>query len=105
MMGEKSTARQTMKKAKVPILPGSDGVIESEGEALEWAKSVGYPVILKAVAGGGGRGMRICRNAEELPAIVQAGVDGSGECVRQRRPVHGEVHRAAEAHRVSGAGR
>jgi acetyl-CoA carboxylase biotin carboxylase subunit len=71
MMGEKSTARQTMKKAKVPILPGSDGVIESEGAALEWAKSVGYPVILKAVAGGGGRGMRICRSAAELPGLYQ----------------------------------
>src|SRR5437764_14543309 len=63
LMGEKSTARQTMKKAKVPILPGSDGVIASEGEALEWAKSVGYPVILKAVAGGGGRWRRSCRDA------------------------------------------
>jgi acetyl-CoA carboxylase biotin carboxylase subunit len=72
MMGEKSTARQTMKKAKVPILPGSDGVIESEGAALEWAKSVGYPVILKAVAGGGGRGMRIVRSKEELPAMFQS---------------------------------
>jgi acetyl-CoA carboxylase biotin carboxylase subunit len=72
MMGEKSTARQTMKKAKVPILPGSDGVIESEGAALEWAQSVGYPVILKAVAGGGGRGMRICRNKEELPGMFQS---------------------------------
>src|SRR6201746_1329618 len=50
MMGEKATARQTMKKAKVPILPGSDGVIENEGSALEWARTVGYPVILKAVA-------------------------------------------------------
>src|ERR1700712_660136 len=71
MMGEKSTARQTMKKAKVPILPGSDGVIESEDAALEWAKTVGYPVILKAVAGGGGRGMRICRNPQELPSMYQ----------------------------------
>jgi len=71
MMGEKSTARQTMKKAKVPILPGSDGVIASQGEALEWAQSVKYPVILKAVAGGGGRGMRICRSKEELPALFQ----------------------------------
>jgi acetyl-CoA carboxylase biotin carboxylase subunit len=72
MMGEKSTARQTMKKAKVPILPGSDGVIESEGAALEWAKSVGYPVILKAVAGGGGRGMRIVRSKDELPGMFQS---------------------------------
>jgi acetyl-CoA carboxylase biotin carboxylase subunit len=72
MMGEKSTARQTMKAAKVPILPGSDGVIESEGAALEWAASVGYPVILKAVAGGGGRGMRIVRSKEELPGMFQS---------------------------------
>src|SRR6195952_5788684 len=72
MMGEKSTARQTMKKAKVPILPGSDGVMANEGEALEWAQSVGYPVILKAVAGGGGRGMRIVRGKEELPAMFQS---------------------------------
>jgi acetyl-CoA carboxylase biotin carboxylase subunit len=72
MMGEKSTARQTMKAAKVPILPGSDGVIESEGAALEWAQSVGYPVILKAVAGGGGRGMRIVRSKDELPGMFQS---------------------------------
>src|ERR1700684_3136194 len=72
MMGEKSTARQTMKDAKVPILPGSDGIVENEASALDWAKSVGYPVILKAVAGGGGRGMRIVRAAEELPALYQS---------------------------------
>jgi acetyl-CoA carboxylase, biotin carboxylase subunit len=72
MMGEKSTARQTMKKAKVPILPGSDGVMTSEGEALEWAQTVGFPVILKAVAGGGGRGMRVVRTKEELPGMFQA---------------------------------
>jgi len=72
IMGEKATARQTMKKAKVPILPGSDGAIEDVDAALEWAKSVGYPVMLKAVAGGGGRGMRIVRSKEELPALFQS---------------------------------
>jgi acetyl-CoA carboxylase biotin carboxylase subunit len=72
MMGEKATARQTMKKAKVPILPGSDGAIEDVDAALEWAQSVGYPVMLKAVAGGGGRGMRICRSKEELPGLFQS---------------------------------
>ena len=71
LMGEKATARQTMKRAKVPILPGSDGVIKSEDEALEWAKSVGYPVILKATAGGGGKGMRIVRSPDALPALFQ----------------------------------
>src|SRR5437868_2848799 len=62
MMGEKEKARLAMKKAGVPILPGSDGIIGSDGEALEWARSVGFPVIVKASAGGGGRGMRIIRN-------------------------------------------
>src|SRR6476646_1741689 len=51
MMGEKEKARAAMKKAGVPILPGSDGVIASEDEAIEWAKSVGFPVIVKASAG------------------------------------------------------
>ena len=72
MMGEKATARQTMKKAKVPILPGSDGAIDDVDAALEWASSVGYPVMLKAVAGGGGRGMRIVRSKEELPGHFQS---------------------------------
>src|ERR1700760_3382942 len=72
LMGEKEKARQAMKKARVPILPGSDGVIGSEDEALEWARTVGYPVILKASPGGGGRGMRVVRSKDELPALFQA---------------------------------
>ena len=72
LMGEKEKARQAMKRARVPILPGSEGVIQTEDEALEWAKTVGYPVILKASAGGGGRGMRVIRSGSELPALFQA---------------------------------
>ena len=107
MMGEKSTARQTMKKAKVPILPGSDGVIADEKEALEWAKSVGYPVILKAVAGGGGRGMRICRNPGELPAMYHqasteaANAFGNGDMYMEKfieRPRHIEFQVLADEH-------
>src|ERR1700753_412208 len=107
MMGEKSTARQTMKKAKVPILPGSDGVIGDENEALEWARSVGYPVILKAVAGGGGRGMRICRNKEELPGMYQqasteaANAFGNGDMYMEKfieRPRHIEFQVLADEH-------
>src|ERR1700726_5024241 len=67
LMGEKEKARAAMKQHGVPILPGSDGVIASEEEAREWARQVGYPVIIKASAGGGGRGMRIVRNEDELP--------------------------------------
>jgi len=107
MMGEKSTARQTMKKAKVPILPGSDGVIENEGAALEWARTVGYPVILKAVAGGGGRGMRICRNPDELPAMFNqasteaANAFGNGDMYMEKfieRPRHIEFQVLADEH-------
>jgi acetyl-CoA carboxylase biotin carboxylase subunit len=72
MMGEKEKARQAMKRCGVPILPGSDGVIGSEEEALEWAQQVGFPVIVKASAGGGGRGMRVIRSAEELPHMFNA---------------------------------
>jgi acetyl-CoA carboxylase biotin carboxylase subunit len=72
LMGEKDKARQAMKRAKVPILPGSDGVVATPEEALGWAKKVGYPVILKAKAGGGGRGMRIVRSPEELPNLFHA---------------------------------
>jgi acetyl-CoA carboxylase biotin carboxylase subunit len=107
MMGEKSTARQTMKKAKVPILPGSDGVIEGEGAALDWAKTVGYPVILKAVAGGGGRGMRIVRSAAELPAMYNqasteaANAFGNGDMYMEKfieRPRHIEFQVLADEH-------
>ncbi|MFC6644252.1 acetyl-CoA carboxylase biotin carboxylase subunit [Granulicella cerasi] len=72
MMGEKSTARSTMKAAGVPILPGSDGILTDVDDALKTAKSIKYPVILKAVAGGGGRGMRIVRTPEELPDLYNA---------------------------------
>ncbi len=69
LMGEKEKARQAMKKHGVPILPGSDGVVQNEDEALEWTRTVGFPVIVKASAGGGGRGMRVIRSAEELPNL------------------------------------
>ena len=72
LMGEKEKAREAMKAAGVPILPGSEGLVASEGEALEWAQSVGFPVIVKASAGGGGRGMRVIRSSEELPALFHA---------------------------------
>ena len=66
LMGDKSRARRVMKKAGVPILPGTDGPIESEDKAVKAAKEIGYPVIIKATAGGGGRGMRVVRAAGEL---------------------------------------
>src|SRR6187549_3339821 len=71
LMGDKARARRVMKKAGVPILPGSDGPIESEEKALKVAREIGYPVIVKATAGGGGRGMRVVRAPGELVAAVK----------------------------------
>jgi acetyl-CoA carboxylase biotin carboxylase subunit len=72
LMGDKSRARKAMTKAGIPVLPGSAGVVEDEDAAVRAAKEVGFPVILKASAGGGGRGMRIVRGASELSASFRA---------------------------------
>jgi acetyl-CoA carboxylase biotin carboxylase subunit len=107
LMGEKEKARQAMKEAGVPILPGSDGIIASEEEALEWAASVGFPVILKAKAGGGGRGMRVCRTKEELPNLYKAASSeaaaafGNGDLYMEKfieRPRHIEFQILADEH-------
>jgi len=71
LMGDKARARRAMKKAGLPMLPGSDGPVEGEEKALKVAKEIGYPVIIKAVAGGGGRGMRIVRMPSELPNALR----------------------------------
>ena len=66
-MGDKAIGRETVAKVGVPIIPGSDGPLENKGEALKVAKKIGFPVIIKAVSGGGGRGMRIAHNAVSFP--------------------------------------
>jgi len=77
-MGDKITAKETMKKAGVPTVPGSDGLLSSESEALSLATEIGYPVIVKATAGGGGRGMRVIWKAEELlPAMESARMEAA----------------------------
>ena len=107
LMGEKEKARATMKKEGVPILPGSDGIVGSAGEALEWARSVGFPVIVKASAGGGGRGMRIIRNPEDLPNLFHAAQSeaaaafGNGDLYMEKfieRPRHIEFQVLADEH-------
>ena len=70
-MGDKARARRAMKKAGVPILPGSDGPVESEEQALRIARDIGYPIIIKATAGGGGRGMRVVESAADLPQALK----------------------------------
>jgi acetyl-CoA carboxylase biotin carboxylase subunit len=62
LVGNKSAAKEIARKAKVPVIPGSDSLIESEKDALNEARQVGYPVVIKASAGGGGRGMRVAHN-------------------------------------------
>lgn len=71
LMGDKARARRVMKKAGVPILPGSDGPVDNDEKALKITKDLGYPVIVKATAGGGGRGMRIVRAAGELSGALK----------------------------------
>ncbi|XHL97971.1 MAG: acetyl-CoA carboxylase biotin carboxylase subunit [Microcoleus anatoxicus] len=71
-MGDKSTAKETMQRVKVPTVPGSEGLLADEKEALSIAREIGYPVMIKATAGGGGRGMRLVREASELPKLFSA---------------------------------
>jgi acetyl-CoA carboxylase biotin carboxylase subunit len=71
LMGDKARARRVMKKAGVPVLPGSDGPVENDEKALKFAKDIGYPIMIKATAGGGGRGMRIVRVPSELSQAVK----------------------------------
>ena len=107
LMGEKEKARQAMKRAKVPILPGSDGVLATAAEAQEAAAKIGYPVILKAKAGGGGRGMRIVRKPDDLPNLFHAanaeaaGAFGNGELYMEKfveQPRHIEFQVLADEH-------
>ncbi len=71
-LGDKVACKQTAKANKVPIFPGSEGAIEDEEEAVKIASDIGYPVIIKASAGGGGRGMRVCRNEASLRSNIRA---------------------------------
>ncbi|CAN1799184.1 Biotin carboxylase 1, chloroplastic [Linum perenne] len=70
-MGDKSTARETMKNAGVPTVPGSDGLLQSTEEGVKLAEEIGYPVMIKATAGGGGRGMRLAKEPDEFVKLLQ----------------------------------
>ncbi|PPD80893.1 hypothetical protein GOBAR_DD22189 [Gossypium barbadense] len=71
VMGDKSTARETMKNAGVPTVPGSDGLLQSTEEAIKLAHEIGFPVMIKATAGGGGRGMRLAKEPDEFVKLLQ----------------------------------
>lgn len=106
-MGNKAQARATALAAGVPVVPGSDGIIESVEEALEFAHKVGFPVLIKASAGGGGKGMRVARDADDLAKQYVAAKNeaaaafGNDEVYLERyllRPRHIEVQLLSDQH-------
>ena len=107
MMGDKASARFAAERAKVPVVPGSKGKVTDEKEALRVAHEIGYPVLVKAVSGGGGRGMRVAHNDMSLRAGLQAAqaeamaAFGDGSVYLERfldRPRHVEVQILADEH-------
>ena len=101
LMGNKVAAREAMEKAGLPLLPGARGKLADADEAERIAEEVGFPVILKAAAGGGGRGMKICRDrAPGPPAVRDREQRGAGR-VRRRLDVPRALRRAAAPHRAA----
>jgi acetyl-CoA carboxylase biotin carboxylase subunit len=106
-MGDKSFAKDTMRKAKVPVVPGSDGVVKSVKEAKEIASEFGYPVLIKASAGGGGKGMRIVRNEDEMAGSFEMATNealnafGNGDVYIEKfveEPRHIEIQVLGDQH-------
>ena len=106
-MGDKATAKQAMKAAGVPVTPGSEGLLDDEEIAIKEAERIGYPVLIKATAGGGGRGMRVARNREELiigyqtaRAEAETAFKNSGVYLEKyiERPRHIEIQVLADQH-------
>tara|TARA_B110000305_G_scaffold239647_1_gene308026 strand:- start:3003 stop:4373 length:1371 start_codon:yes stop_codon:yes gene_type:complete len=106
-MGDKAVAKETVKKAGVPVVPGSDGTVSNEEDAVKIAREIGYPVIIKAVAGGGGRGMRVAHNdisfAKEMRVASNEAEKafGNGEVYIEKfveNPRHIEFQVLADSH-------
>lgn len=106
-MGDKNTARATALENDVPVTPGSDGIIESPEQGLELAREIGFPVMIKATAGGGGRGMRPCMDESEFVDLFnQASQEaiacfGNGDCYLEKlvlKPHHVEIQVIADTH-------
>ena len=107
LMGDKIVAKQTMMSLGIPTVPGSDGPIESETQAAAFAKTMGYPTLIKAAAGGGGRGMKVARSASELPlafstARAEAKAAFGNDTVYMEKyldkPRHIEIQIVADSH-------
>eukprot|EP00850_Spirogloea_muscicola_P002441 SM000009S23570 [mRNA] locus=s9:805186:809977:+ [translate_table: standard] len=78
LMGDKATARETMRNARVPCVPGSDGLVDTTEEAVKLADEIGFPIMIKATAGGGGRGMRLAKEPGEFVKLLQAAKSEAG---------------------------
>jgi len=107
MMGDKITAKQAARDAGIPVVPGSDGAVTTEAEAFAAAEQIGFPVLIKAAAGGGGRGMKVAPDAESLAeAVATASGEakaafGDGAVYMERylkRPRHIELQVVADVH-------
>ncbi len=107
LMGDKARSKEIMKKAGVITVPGSDGILKSAEEGVEIAEKIGYPVLLKATAGGGGRGIRLCRNAGEVMANYENAYSealkafGNGELLLEKfieNPKHIEFQILGDKH-------
>ncbi len=107
LMGDKAMAKAVAKKAKAPVIPGSEGPIKSEAEAVKIAKEIGFPVIIKAVAGGGGKGMRLAHNAVafarefEMARAEAEKAFGNGDVYVEKfieEPRHIEIQLLADEH-------
>jgi acetyl-CoA carboxylase biotin carboxylase subunit len=107
LMGDKIAAKKAVKEAGIPVVPGSDGAVADEHQAMAVAREIGFPVLVKASAGGGGRGMKVARTAEELPAAVSTaraearaafGDDAVYLEKYLEKPRHIEIQLAADSH-------
>lgn len=107
MMGDKITAKDTIKSLGVPVVPGSDGAVTSEEEAFSLAKEMGFPILIKATGGGGGKGMRVARSEEDLKEALRDAKSEAKACFGNdevymekylEKPRHIEVQVIADTH-------
>ena len=107
MMGDKITAKKAAKAAGIPVVPGSDGPIVNEDAAIAIGEDIGFPVLVKASAGGGGRGMKVAQSADDLPTALKLASSealaafGNGEVYLEKylgRPRHVEIQILADLH-------
>ena len=112
IMGDKATARRTAAEAGVPVIPGTPGVVDNLSDALKAAGEIGYPVMIKASSGGGGRGMRIANSHEELPGAYQTARSEAMACFGDDRvyierfvrdPRHIEIQLLADKYEIGRA--